>query len=51
MMTKKDEKEDLTIHEKWEEDSDLYKKEEGLGFDDSEWEGDYIKIERYKEKE
>jgi hypothetical protein len=47
-MAKDKEEKTLTIHDKWNEDSKL--PNGGLNFDDSEWDGTYIKIRRPDEK-
>jgi hypothetical protein len=42
MAKKSEEKKPLTIYDKWEQDSKL--PNGGIGFDDSEWTGEYIEI-------
>lgn len=46
MSDKKEEQQPLTIHEKWQKDSEL--PNGGIGFDDSEWDGAYIPIRKPK---
>ncbi|WP_155925762.1 hypothetical protein [Bacillus sp. UNC438CL73TsuS30] len=48
MRKKNEEQEPLTIHEKWEKDSEL--PNGGVGIDDSEWTGEYIEIQRPNER-
>lgn len=43
MQKKNEEQKTLTIHEKWQRDSEL--PNGGIGFDESEWTGEYIEIE------